>query len=237
MHRHAPVISGKAVFVDEQSELAACTPVGVQGTEFNTSAALPYGCTSEHVRQAMSDFLDLLGFINNQLHGRQFPRLETFLMQASFSGMVGEFMAVSIPKYCPTLVKNRYHNGHPDLVPTGYFTGDSILHGGEGIEIKASRYTSGWQEHNAEDVWLMVFVFECNGPNDATKNILPKPFRFLKVVGAQITKDDWQFAGRSATSRRTITATVKPSGFAKMEANWVYRAGVTTANPTAPRPV
>ena len=54
------------------------------------------------------------------------------------SSMVGEFMGATIPKYCDKLAKNQYHNGHPDLVPKGKFTGDSLQHGTEGIEIKAS---------------------------------------------------------------------------------------------------
>ena len=37
-------------------------------------------------------------------------------MPANFSSMVGEFMSATIPKYCKTLAKNTYHNGHPDLV-------------------------------------------------------------------------------------------------------------------------
>ena len=47
---------------------------------------------------------------------------------------------------------------------------------------------------------------------------------FLRVVGAQLTEDDWQFAGRSETSRRAITATVKASGYQKMMNNWIYNA-------------
>lgn len=119
-----------------------------------------------------------------------------------------------------TLVKNKYHNGHPDLVPAGHYDGDSILHGTEGIEVKASRYPKGWQGHNPEDTWLMVFVFSSNTLN---KGEAPVPFRFEKVVGAQLLKSDWKFAGRSATSRRTITATVTAEGCAKMESNWIYR--------------
>jgi hypothetical protein len=101
---------------------------------------------------------------------------------------------------------------------------DSILHAPEGIEIKASRHSSGWQGHNPEDVWLLVFCFDSNTSRDAGRGIDPRPFRFLKVVGALLAKQDWQFSGRSATSRRTITASVKRSGFEKMEANWIYRA-------------
>jgi hypothetical protein len=33
---------------------------------------------------------------------------------------------------------------------------------------------------------------------------------------------DWSFSGRSASSRRTITASVTKSGYEKMSANWIY---------------
>jgi len=100
----------------------------------------------------MEDFLDFLGFINQQLHIKGIPRLESFLMPANFSSIVGEFMNISIPKYCSTLVKNQYHNGHPDLIPRGMFPDDAVQHATEGLEIKGSRHTGGWQGHNPEDV-------------------------------------------------------------------------------------
>lgn len=171
----------------------------------------------------MQEFLDFLGFINQQLNTKSLPRLEAFLMTANFSSLVGEFMNMSIPKYCKTIVKNKYHNGHPDLIPAGVFPGDSILHGNEGIEIKGSRHHSGWQGHNAENVWLMVFVFDSNTSRDGFTEVNPKPFRFVKVLGAPIKIDDWKFSGRSATSRRTITASVTRSGYEKMASNWIYR--------------
>jgi hypothetical protein len=166
--------------------------------------------------------LDFLGFTNQQLHSRRLARLEAFLMSANFSSIVGEFMATTIPKYCSTLAKNRHHNGHPDLIPSGMFANDAVQHAHQGIEIKGSRYRSGWQGHNPENIWLMVFVFESNSASDADKQIPPKPFQFLRVVGAQLIMEDWTFAGRSATSRRTITASVKRSGYDKMVANWIY---------------
>jgi hypothetical protein len=43
-------------------------------------------------------------------------------------------------------------------------------------------------------------------------------------VGAQLEESDWKFAGRSETSRRTITASVTSSGYNKMMANWIYNA-------------
>ncbi len=205
-------------------EALACIPVPLRADGFNRSAIIPYGLQPEHIRKAMDDFIDFLGFINVQLRTKRIQRLESFLMPANFSSMVGEFMAAAIPKYCKTVAKNRYHNGHPDLLPKGHYTGNSILHGSEGIELKASRHASGWQGHNPEDVWLMVFVFDANGSRDEVQGIEPRPFRFLKVLGAKLEKSDWQFSGRSSTSRRTITASVKRSGFEKMEANWIYRS-------------
>ena len=144
-------------------------------------------------------------------------------MPANFSSMVGEFMISSVPKYCPGLVKNAYHNGHPDLIPAGPFTGDMAQHAFEGVEVKSSRYGRGWQGHNPEDTWLMVFVFDSNRPVDEATAIAPRPFRFVKVVGAQLEKSGWTFAGRSETSRRTITAAINSTGFEKMENNWIYR--------------
>lgn len=206
----------------EEQEQAAAIPQPVNPNHFNPNASLPYGFTVDQLRQAMEGFVDFLGFINGQLVSQGIERMESMMMPASFSSMVGEFMNSNIPKYCPTLAKNTYHNGHPDLVPAGMFPGDSVQHHTEGIEVKGSRYSSGWQGHNAEDCWLMVFVYESNRPVDPGKGIAPFPFRFIGVVGAQLTQDDWQFAGRSETSRRTITAAVKPSGKAKMVANWLY---------------
>jgi len=205
------------------AERAACDLVRPSPEHFNPSARLPHGCTVEAVRNAMAEFLDFLEFINTQLHSRQLPRLECFLMPATFSGIVGEFMSATIPKHCPTLVKNGYHNGHPDLIPAGRYERDAVQHGEQGVEIKGSRYLRGWQGHNAEAAWLMVLAFEANRGRDEGLNVPPTPFRFLKIVGAKLETTDWLFSGRSPTSRRTITASVTTTGFNKVEGNWIYR--------------
>jgi hypothetical protein len=203
-------------------ETLACQAKLVEEKDFNQNAILPYGCTNRHIYLAMSELIEFLTFINKQLHSKNLQRFETMLMPANFSSVVGEFMVSNIPKYCQTLVKNQHHNGHPDLIPTGMFPGNAVQHSNIGIEIKASRYSSGWQGHNPEDGWLMVFVFDSNRPNDLSQGIQALPFRFVKVIGAQLTKDDWSFSGRKDTSRRTITASVKRSGYQKMMSNWIY---------------
>ncbi len=172
----------------------------------------------------MNDFVEFMRMVNTRLHENSTPRFESMLMPANFSSMAGEFMGANLPKHCPGIVKNHYHNGHPDMLPAGRFPKDSVQYAHDGIEVKASRYLKAWQGHNPENIWLMVFMFDSNRPVDVSKGIGPKPFRFLRVVGAQLEESDWVFAGRSATSRRTITASVTDSGYRKMMANWIYNA-------------
>jgi hypothetical protein len=191
-------------------ELLACTPAPLVSSGFNKNAILPYGLKTEHIAAAMNDFLDFLRIVNSRLHDERIQRLESFMMPANFSTLVSEFMSTRIPGRCDSLVKNEYHNGHPDIIPRGMFPGNSVQHASEGIEIKASRYRKGWQGHNPEDTWLMVFIYDSNRPRDVMVN--HRPFQFLTVLGGRLVKDDWLFTGRSETSRRTITASVTPAG-------------------------
>lgn len=189
---------------------------------FNPRAEIPLGVTGEHVYAAMQDFYEFLKLIDSQLHSKGMDTLEGVMQQASFSNLVSEMMVAGIPKHCPTVVKNRYHNGHPDMLPAGKYPKDEAQHAGvDGIEIKASRYLKNWQGHNVEDVWLMVFIFQSGrlGP----KVVGTPAFKFLLVAGAQLSKEDWQFQGRSETSRRTITAAVTKSGADRMMENWIYK--------------
>jgi len=109
-------------------------------------------------------------------------------MPAGFSSIVGEFMNLTIPRYCANLVKNKYHNGHPDLIPRGIFPNDAVQYAHEGIEVKGSRRGSGWQGHNPESVWLMVFQFDSNTSYDVSRGVEPRPFRFRAVYAARLGK-------------------------------------------------
>jgi hypothetical protein len=190
-----------------------------QEKHFNKGAILPYGLKNIDIMNSMTEFCDFLNLINTELMKKDLPIFEKILMQANFSSIVGEFINGTIPKYCTKLIKNKYHNGHPDLIEKGKFPNNAIQHSHEGIEIKASRYEKGWQGHNPENIWLMVFVFQSSRPNDITA----LPFSFKAVYGAKLLESDWQFSGRNEGSRRTITASVKNSGFLKMNKNWIYK--------------
>lgn len=49
------------------SVLAVCTPEMPKEGDFNPKAKIPYGVTTEHVRKAMVEFVNFLGFIDTQL--------------------------------------------------------------------------------------------------------------------------------------------------------------------------
>lgn len=209
----------------KRANLASCVPGVPIFENFNLKARIPFGVSVEQIFHSMIDFTDFLRTVDTELARKGMARLEEMLMPANFGSMVGEFITSNLPKHCPTIAKNTYHNGHPDLLPAGKYPENAAQHvGSDGIEVKASRYRKGWQGHNPEDVWLMVFVFEGGRPADARISKERTRFRFLAVYGAQLEKADWQFAGRSQTSRRTITATVLPSGYEKMAKNWIYLA-------------
>jgi hypothetical protein len=111
-------------------EKTARTPIPLEPTGFNPNMRIPYGCTVNAVQKSMEAFINFLGFLNHQLLTRDLPRIEMLMMPANFSSLVGEFIVSTIPKRCSTLVKNRFHNGHPDLIPRSHYPNDLILHGG-----------------------------------------------------------------------------------------------------------
>src|SRR5437660_12477461 len=93
-------------------EIRPLAPEKPEPAGFNQKAAIPLGLTTSHIRRAMEEFIDFLGFVDTQLLDKGMTRFEDMLMPANFSSLVGEFMSVGIPKYCKTVAKNQYHNGH-----------------------------------------------------------------------------------------------------------------------------
>jgi len=209
--------------VENSREVWACTPVPLDPRCFNPQVELPHGLEPEHVARAMRDLLDFFGYINTTLYENDMQRFECIAMPANMSSIVGEFMHTRIPKYCESLTQNTYHNGHPDLIPAGRYPEDAVQYGDYGIEVKASRYGSGWQGHNVEECWLMVVHYAANRPKDVRdEDAAPFPFQFRGIYIAELEEEDWSFSGRSGESRRTITASVLASGRDKMKDNYVY---------------
>jgi hypothetical protein len=82
------------------TEKIACTPLPLDPAGFNSRAVIPFGYSIKQIQAGMQEFIDFLGFIDAQMNTRQLSRLESMLMPANFSSIVGEFMSSTIPKPC-----------------------------------------------------------------------------------------------------------------------------------------
>jgi hypothetical protein len=102
----------------------------------------------------------------------------------------------------------------------------TLPNGHEGVEVKTSRYSGGWQGHNPEKIWTMIFQYY-NDPYRPEKDPRPieerLPFQIIQVLAAELAKSDWSAQGRGIGSRRTPTASINALGTAKLRFNWIYR--------------
>jgi hypothetical protein len=187
---------------------------------FNHDITLPYGLRVAEVRAAIEDIYDFLHNVNRFLTERGWDRLEETLLAATFSGVISEMVVQSTSKQSASLIKNQHHNGRPDLVPRGHYPNDAALRGEEGVEVKASRYASGWQGHNIESGWIMICQYQVDIQSQPVEN--REPTKFVRVLIARLDDADWSFSGRREGSRRTITASILRSGTEKLLANPVY---------------
>ena len=187
---------------------------------FNYDVSLPYGLRAAEVRAAIEDIYDFLHNVNRFLTEKGWDRLEETLMAATFSGMISELVVQSMSKQSASLIRNQYHNGRPDLLPRGHYPNDAVLRADEGIEVKASRNEGGWQGHNVESGWIMIFQHQVDLETHPIEQ--REPTKFVRVLIAQLKEEDWSFSGRRAGSRRTITASVVRSGMEKLLAHPLY---------------
>jgi hypothetical protein len=188
---------------------------------FDYGLELPYGLRVAEIRAGMEAFYDFLHASNSYLTTKGWNRLEETLFAATFSGIVSELIVESVSVQSAALIANQRHNGRPDLLPRGVYEGDSVLRGEHGIEVKASRYPSGWQGHNVENGWIMIFQYKVDTETLPVENRAPT--QFVRVLCAQLEEADWSFSGRSATSRRTITASILESGYEKLTLRPIYQ--------------
>lgn len=187
---------------------------------FNRDVQLPYGLRIAEVRAALEDIYDFLHNVNRFLTGKGWDRLEETLLAATFSGVISEMAVQSTSKQSATLIRNGYHNGRPDLLPRDQYPDNAALQATEGVEVKASRNDGGWQGHNVENGWIMVYQYLVDVETEPIEE--REPTTFVRVLIAQLDDDDWSFSGRSETSRRTPTASILRSGKEKLLANPIY---------------
>ena len=160
------------------------------------------GCTGRASIAAINDVYAYLHAINAASVEHGYGRLEELMQKAGFSGLLSQsFMravAGAFSSESPGLTLNQYPNGRPDLVPRAHYDGDAVKNGDEGVELKTSRSTSGWQGHNPEGGWLMVFQIAVDAK---TEPIYERdPTRACRVLIAKLRESDWNFSGRGAAA-------------------------------------
>jgi hypothetical protein len=184
---------------------------------------LPYNLQPREVLRTVEDIHDLLHEVNSMLVGKGYDRMEELLDRAGFSGFVSRTVVDRLDRLSRQLVQNGYHNGYPDLVPRGAYAGDKIQHGDKGgLEVKASRNAASWESHGPRGGWFCIVQFEID--RDESKALQDRePTRVLAVMIAELDKDDWKWQPAGEGKIRSGTASIKPSGAAKLRANspWV----------------
>ncbi len=194
-------------------------PTQLDPKYINRNVVLPYDLTIDEVSKAISETHRLFNGLNDFLTNSGFRPMEELLLGNFFSGILSELLVKNIARVSKTLVANLKVGGHPDLLPKGYYSSNLVLKGDEGIEVKTSIQKGGWQGHNPEDSWLLVFRYVV-GIQDDDQVV---PLTFVEILCAKLTKKDWSFSGRKGTSRRTPTASITKSGVEKLRDNFLYR--------------
>lgn len=210
------------------------------GAEFqenflNPGADLPYDVSPDQIANAIQDFYEFMYDLNTFLTQNGYERIEKILRaNNALSDFCGDIITQNVADECPSLIKNRKQDGFPDLLPReendDYVDDDGapyheksfrVHHGEHGIETKCSKQSGGWQAHNVESAWIMVFRYRRGDP-DADPHEMA-PIEFVQVLAAQLVEDDWSYSGRSDDSRRTITASIVAPGMDKLRSNPIYQ--------------
>lgn len=186
---------------------------------FNPDATLPYSLRLDDFRLVMLDVYDLLHDINQALAARGVKRFEETVRAAIFSGILSDAIVASVARHSRVLTENKFHNGHPDLIPTGVYAHDEVQSGREGIEVKATRGRGAVDTHGAREAWLLIFRYEVDSKTEPAVDRAPT--RFVEVLLAHLTTEDFRRNDRGELGTRT--ASPNRRGMQKLRSNWIYR--------------
>lgn len=167
----------------------------------------------------MQDVYDFFFDVNRFLTSKGLSRLEDMLRRAILSGVLSDMLTASLAAHSRTLVENRHHNGHPDLVVKGVYPDDAVKAGSHGVEVKSTLKKGGAVDtHGARDQWFCVFVYRIDNVTEPASD--RQALRFTEVYLAEVTVDDFRRNERGELGTRT--ATLHADGVAKLRQSWVY---------------
>jgi|SRR6056297_2502306 len=188
---------------------------------FNPNAELPYGVQPEDFRSAIEETYQIYGDICDYLLGENHGRIETLIRaNNALSDLIGNIATESLAEASDALVHNEKDDGWPDLLPVDHYDDYEQMYGDEGIETKCSKSSGGWNAHNNEEGWFVIFRYT-RGDED-TDPAEMEPVRLVQVLAAHLELEDWSHSGRDENSRRTITSAVQESGMDKLRRNPIY---------------
>ena len=188
--------------------------------KFNQTIQLPYELRLKDFELAMQDVYDFFFDVNSLLWKKGLPRFDDMLRPAAMSGIVSDMLTGCLARHSRTLVENRYHNGHPDLLVRGRYPNDSIQSGEHGVEVKSTRKKGGAVDtHGAREQWMCVFVYAVDNSTEPASRRAPMEFR--EVYLGHVREEDFRRNPRGTLGTRT--ATLHKEGIARLRESWVYR--------------
>jgi hypothetical protein len=191
----------------------------VKPSAFNPGAEYPFSLRQNDFEIAMQDVYDFLHDVNGLLLEKGLHRLEEMLRGAALSGTFSDMLRDSLAKHARGLVRNMYHNGHPDLIQRGAYANDSVQSGELGIEVKSTKKPGGAVDlHGPRDHWMCVFVYLADHETEPARE--RRPTRFTEVYLAKVEESDFRINKRGR--RGTPTATLHAQGLEKMRPKWIY---------------
>ena len=195
-------------------------PNSVDVTKFNHQIELPFELRLQDFQMAIQDVYDFFYDVNAHLTARGLQRLDDMLRPAIMSGVLSDMLTASLANHSRSLTENRYHNGHPDLIVQGVYSGNAVKAGTEGIEIKTTRKPGGAVDtHGARNQWMCVFVYRVDTESEPARD--REPMTITEVYLGQVTVED--FRRNPCGELGTRTATLHKKGIQRFRENRVYR--------------
>lgn len=195
-------------------------PNSVDATNFNGRIALPFELRLQDFQMAIQDVYDFFYDVNAHLTAKGLQRLDDMLRPAIMSGVLSDMLTASLASHSRSLTENRYHNGHPDLIVQGVYSGNAVKAGTEGIEVKTTRKPGGAVDtHGARNQWMCVFVYRVDTKSEPARD--REPMTITEVYLGQVTIEDFRRNPRGELGTRT--ATLHKEGIRRFRKNWVYR--------------
>jgi hypothetical protein len=192
----------------------------VDNSRFNKEAGLPFELRIKDFELAMQDVYDFFYDVNSHLIAKGLQRLDDMLRPAIMSGLLSDMVTASLAKHSRVLTENLYHNGHPDLIVQGAYSGNAAIAGTEGVEIKTTRKPGGAVDtHGARSQWMCVWVYEVDNESEPARD--RQPMRFTEIYLGNVGVEDFRKNARGELGTRT--ATLHRDGIKKLREHWIFK--------------